>query len=91
MKNKIKKIKDKLKKQEVILPDGSKITIKVRPKLSYKKTNVKIKWEKQMGNNVELYAVVNGKPFQIIDENGIAANIHSNNIFNAEVGATFKF
>jgi len=87
-KKKLKMVKDKLKKQVIELPDGSVVTLKVRPKLG-NKTKATIEWDKSI-DNVDFSISVSGQPIRVCQE-GIHTDIAGDKYFQAEAKATYKF
>ena len=86
--NNFKNLKNKFNKQIIKMPDGSIMTIKVRPKLG-NKTKATITWEKSVGD-VDLNITVAGQPIRCIQE-GIKYDPNTSESFRAEASATFKF
>ena len=84
----LKDLKNKFNKQVVEMPDGSVMTIKVRPKLG-NKTKATITWNKKVGE-VDLNITVAGQPIRCIQE-GVGYNSDAPESFRAEASATFKW
>lgn len=85
----LKDLKNKFNKQTVEMPDGSIMTIKVRPKLG-NKTKATITWAKRMSEDVDIQIMVQGKPIQCVQE-GVGYNPNASESFRAEASATFKW
>lgn len=85
---KFKQIKKNLTKQDIDLPDGSVLTIKVKPKLG-NRTKATIEWNKSI-EDVDFNIMVSGQPIRICQE-GFQYNPEENEYFKAELSATKRF
>jgi hypothetical protein len=88
-KKQLAEIAEKLKKQVIQLPDGSNVTIQVKPKWG-KRTVATITWDKTI-DNVDLNISISGQPITCTTE-GIGIDLNQNeNSFSAQASATYKF
>jgi len=84
----IDNLKSKFKSQNIKLPDGSVVKVKVCPKLG-NKTKATITWEKKVGD-VDIQVLVQGQPIRCFQE-GVGVDMNSSESFRAEASAIFKF